>query len=327
MRLLKVCYLLVGLALLGLVLASTDLGEVAARLRQLGWGFALVFLLSGVIMLVDSLTWQIILRGARFEGRWVQRIFTVRLVGEAFNSVVPAGGFGGEPVKAVLLNRHYGVGYREGAASIVLGRTVNMMAQVLFLAGGAWLAALSAKLPDSYKVTFAAGLVFFTAATVFLYVMQRYRLSSRAVDVVWRWRLVGWLQAAIRELREVEERFVGFYTARIGPFAGVFALALASSFLGMVEVYFILALLGHPVSWAEAWIIDAAAQLVRAATFFIPASIGAQEGGFLLVTAALTGLAPLGVALALVRRLRELVWIAAGFGLGFWFSLAPRQRQ
>ena len=62
---------------------------------------------------------------------------------------------------------------------------------------------------------------------------------------------------------------------------------------------------------------------MRSGTFFIPASIGAQEGAFLLVYTAITGSPSLGIAVALVRRLREVLWIGWGVALGSLFSLKP----
>ena len=58
------------------------------------------------------------------------------MVGESFNAVIPAGGMGGEPVKTVMLKTHYGVDYREGTASLILAKTINMIALVIFLIGG-----------------------------------------------------------------------------------------------------------------------------------------------------------------------------------------------
>ena len=71
------------------------------------------------------------------------------------------------------------------------------------------------------------------------------------------------------------------------------------------------------------WIIEAVAQLVRTGTFFIPASIGAQEGAFLLVCGAITGSPTLGVSVSVVRRLREVIWIVWGFTLGSILSMKP----
>ncbi|MBI4391918.1 MAG: hypothetical protein HY575_08510, partial [candidate division NC10 bacterium] len=70
-----------------------------------------------------------------------------------------------------------------------------------------------------------------------------------------------------------------------------------------------------PLSAASALALEAGHQLSRAAGFFIPAKLGAQEGGNLLVFSALGFPAALGVAVSLLRRVRELAWVAVGLVL------------
>jgi hypothetical protein len=62
------------------------------------------------------------------------------------------------------------------------------------------------------------------------------------------------------------------------------------------------------------------AQLVRAGTSFIPASIGAQEGALVLASTAMTGSGTVGMALSVIRRFRELIWIIGGLGLWWLYS-------
>ena len=71
----------------------------------------------------------------------------------------------------------------------------------------------------------------------------------------------------------------------------------------------------------DAWIIESVAQMVRTGTFFIPASIGAQEGAFMVISGAITGSPSLGLAVGIVRRLREIIWIGCGFAFGAIYSL------
>ena len=56
---------------------------------------------------------------------------------------------------------------------------------------------------------------------------------------------------------------------------------------------------------------------MRAGFFFIPASLGATEAVMVLVYDALLGRPSLGFAVALIRRGRELLWIAWGLWLGW----------
>lgn len=71
------------------------------------------------------------------------------------------------------------------------------------------------------------------------------------------------------------------------------------------------ALLGDPITFANALLIEAAVQLVRTLAFVVPAGLGAQEAAMLLAAEAIVGAPATGVAAAVVRRGRELVWIAS----------------
>jgi len=77
------------------------------------------------------------------------------------------------------------------------------------------------------------------------------------------------------------------------------------------------------VSLEELWIIESLLQLIRAGSFFIPLSLGAQEGGLILIFTSLGMAGPLGLAVSFVRRIRELVWIALGLLLGWGMSFSP----
>ena len=68
--------------------------------------------------------------------------------------------------------------------------------------------------------------------------------------------------------------------------------------------------------------IEAVLQLVRSVTFFIPGNLGPQEGAYVLFGVALTGTAAsVGLAAAFVRRIRELVLVLLGFGIGAMMSV------
>ena len=97
---------------------------------QVGWGILILFFIFFVTFLGDTLSWQCTMRGIPLTVAWYLRLWIVRMVGEAFNNTLPAGGMGGEPVKAVLLNRHFHVAYAEGTASLFASKTVNLIAWV-----------------------------------------------------------------------------------------------------------------------------------------------------------------------------------------------------
>ena len=326
MRSWKVLSLLIGVGLLYWIISGIDLNDVAGRVLQVGGvGIVIVIGIYFLAFLGDSVSWLLILTSLPVNMTWIRRIFIVRLAGEAFNNAVPAGGFAGEPVKAVILKARYGVRYTEATASIVMARTVNMIGLIVFLMIGFVFMALSDAIDGPLQATASAGLVFLSIGTVLMFAIQRYKASSwlvaRFSGQAWAERAAG----AIRVIEELDHRFVTFYTRHSGRLLASLVLAFINWVLGVVEIYVTFLLLGNEIGWADAWMIEALAQMIRAAVFFIPLGIGAQEGAFVLISSAITGVPGLGLACAAVRRIREIFWIA--LGLVAWMAYPTSSRD
>jgi hypothetical protein len=82
--------------------------------------------------------------------------------------------------------------------------------------------------------------------------------------------------------------------------------------LGVVEVQVMLTLIGHPVTWLEALIIEALAQPIRAAAIIIPGGIGTQELGGVWLCTRLGIPEPVAITLWLLKRAREVVFDGVG---------------
>jgi uncharacterized protein (TIRG00374 family) len=95
------------------------------------------------------------------------------------------------------------------------------------------------------------------------------------------------------------------------------ALSTFFHFLGWLasalEVWVVMHLLGIEITLAAALLIEAFSTAVRFATFMVPASIGALEGGHVAIFAALGLGGTAGLSFSIVRRIREAAWIGIGF--------------
>ncbi len=167
------------------------------------------------------------------------------------------------------------------------------------------------------------GLVALCVGITLFFLIQRFQITSLAGRWLGGTRLAGRIESAYLLIREIDDRFLRFYTQYRAYFTASLAVGFINWLLGVVEIYYVMRFLGHPVSLMDAWIIEAMAQLVRAGTFFIPANIGAQEGIFVLICSAITGNPAMGLAVAMIRRAREIVWIVGGLGLWSLYSLTP----
>ncbi|MCH7865661.1 MAG: flippase-like domain-containing protein [Proteobacteria bacterium] len=324
MRTLKVFYLLIGVALLGVVIAGIDLSDVGGQMAKVGFGILVILAIYFVAFAIDSFTWQMTIPSIPLNGLWAYRTWKLRMVGEAFNAVMPAGGMGGEPVKALMIKKHYGIDYPEGTASLILAKTINLIALMMFLIGGFVLMIGGASLPETFETAATIGLFVLGLAVALFFAIQRFGVTSLTGTWISQWQFAKRVENILHLIHDMDRRLIQFYTGTRGRFAVAVLLAFANWMLGVVEIYYAMMLLDYPISWSEAWIIEAVAQMVRTGTFFIPASIGAQEGAFVLVCGAITGLPSLGFSVSVIRRVREIIWILWGFVLGSMFSLKHR---
>ena len=77
--------------------------------------------------------------------------------------------------------------------------------------------------------------------------------------------------------------------------------------IGVGEVWFALAWMGHPVGIGDALVIESLTQAVRAGAFMIPSAIGAQEAGLILLCG-IFGVPPdQALALSLIKRAADVI--------------------
>ena len=127
----------------------------------------------------------------------------------------------------------------------------------------------------------------------------------------------------IAAAEDIDRQFAAFYSGHRARLLWSFAFAMTNWVLGALEVYLIMGFVGFPLSFAEVWMIECMVQLVRTIAFFIPAGLGAQEGAFLVAVGALTGVPSAGVATALVRRFRDVLWIGLSLVVAGAYAVTP----
>jgi len=256
-------------------------------------------------MLFDTLGWRFAFLREAVDFR---ALVVARLAGEAFNLTTPTAALGGEAVKAWLLRSHAPID--ASLASVIVAKTTITLAQALYLLLGvvvAWRTVLSGSLLLYGMLWLLA--IEAVALAVFVLVQTRGMLG-------WAWRLLE--RCGVRAVRgratlgRVDDALGEFY--RTAPRRLVLSIGFhfVAWLLGSVETWLILKFLGSEVSLATATVIEAFGTAIKVATFLIPASLGVLEGGFLATFVALGLSSTAAISFSLVRRIREVVWIAVG---------------
>jgi hypothetical protein len=296
--------LLAGAALLVIVGWSA----VAENLERIDGFFVLLVALYGLAQLSFALGWWALVAPPRPVG--FGKILAAYLAGDSVNYFTSVGG---EPVKAHLLSRD--MGFNRALATIWVNRNADVLAQWLFLSAGAVVALTQFTLPPVARYLVIGGLLLLGSLALGFTWMQRKGFFGPLLRAL---SLIRPLAARLRRLEEraleVDGHIRLYY--HVEEHRVRFAAAVAWGFLGwcggLIETWIVLHLLSPGSGFAAAFAVESLAMILNSVLLFIPAKIGSAEG-VRVVVATLVGLsAAQGAAYALVRRARELLWLAPG---------------
>jgi putative membrane protein len=293
--------LALGLTMLVAVVVSQDMAEIAALLRQAGVDVLLVAAWHLLPLAADTLAWVVLLpRGMRPSLALALRL---RWICQSINGLLPAAQVGGDLWRVHALRRE-GYATSEAAAGIAADLTVAVASQVPFTLAGIVLAATAglAVVPSGDEAMPAFVLASAVVAGGAFLLRDRFATAGKAI--LRKWPLPDGIASAGAAYRAI--------LSRPWPVAVSLCWRLAGWLLGVGEVWLSFRLIGQPIDLGTAFIIESLLQTVRSAGFFVPAAIGIQEGGIVAV-AALFGTGPeSALAVAAIRRVRELLVFGPG---------------
>ena len=296
-----------GVLLFIAVLASQGLPAVIAALSLAGWGLVLVAIFHLLPLAIDAAAIRVLFEPSGEARGSMRDALLARWAGESANSLMPAGQIGGP----VLMARHLaqrGMPLPYAAAALTVSTTLQTFAQIGFALLGVALAGAQAGHLSQHALRTSALIASGVLAVQVggFYLMQRRGLFSKLMRAASRFSgKRNWSQ--LLNQAQAIDTAVQLTYSRAGPVAASFLLNLAGWLVGTGEVYLILWLLGAPVSWLAALLLESLGQAIRGAAFAIPGALGVQEGGYLLL-APLAGLTPeIALALSLAKRAREML--------------------
>lgn len=303
---------LLGLGLFSWFIHRAGPAEIWANVQKLGWLASLILLPYLLVYLLDTWGWYLAFGKYAPVKPKFWALFRVRWAGEAVNNVIPSGYVGGEAVKAYLLHKR-GVPGLTCGTSVVASKTCQVIAQVAFIGLGALLALPILPADSGARRGMMIITVIAFGVVCLLLLLQRRGMFSTVQGVLkhfnLRFKVIEKHEASFRKLDDQVYQF--YHTDRLRFFQTTFVY-----FLGWLadalEIYVVCHLLGLPLSIAEAVTIEAFISVAKAMGVFVPAALGVQESGVVLLFKIFALPAPVGVAYAILRRGRELFYVLVG---------------
>lgn len=307
----RIILVIVAAAFLVWMFHAVGWQELLHHLRLVGWYWPLILLPYLLVNLFDSLSWFYCFDRPP-TGITVTYLFFNRLAGEAVNVLTPAASLGGEPVKALMLQKE-GVSLTHATASLVISKGILVLSMVLYILMGLALAPFLFNLSSQWWVILLVAASMMGMASLGFVLIQKYGLCQLGITILEKFKFMPrFLKEKEASLCRLDAQMSTFYRHHIGKFWFALGLSMAGWIVHGIEVYIIFYLLGEPINLVTALCLDALATLIGGLAFFIPGNLGVQDGGNVLLTIGLQLGALLGATFSIIRRLREGFWLAVG---------------
>jgi hypothetical protein len=310
--------LLIGVSLFALTIVRSGFDETIASASRLGLAFPVLLLPGACWHLLRTWGWSIAFPDDARPG--FARLFRVRLAADAI-SFFTIRGVTGEPLKIMLL--YDDVAAPIATAAITLERLAFAIVSLVIAGVVSTIAVRLLAMPGTWDALFTLLSMVTVIALGILAEIARHRKGDYLGRLVTRLgRLFDRpLESArvVRFVLEVEDVLLDLLRGDRRRLIALTILPIVCYLLTAFEVWLVLWVIGEPIGITAALAIDTFARLGSVASAAIPAGIGALEASN-AAPVAMLGLGG-GGALALMRRVRALLW--AGVGL----ALYPRVKK
>lgn len=313
--------------LLWRVFAAANAGHVVTLIMGAGAAGLFVPFPQLVALGLEALGWQRVFRRVGVSPRWTS-LLRVRIATEALAQSLPVGVAFAESAKPFLLAKHCGLTVDQSVAGMAARKVLLLLSQCLYVGG---LAALGYAGLETASValvgtrhlgwfTLGAALALGVGGVASALVLRQSSVAQGVLSVLERvplGQVQAWVGARRRWFLATDGAVATLFRVPPRQLASALVCFTCAWLFEAVETWLILSVLGVHASFVTAGSLEVILSLARNVVFVVPAGLGVQDVGYASCFAAL-GLpeaASLGAAFVLLKRGKELFWIAVGYGL------------
>ena len=310
-----------GLAVLALMVSQLDFAQVWSGLCRAGYWFAAVIALWFFLYMFNTASWYVIINNAgdandknvKKVGFWW--LYKITVTGFALNYATPGGLMGGEPYRIMSLSPK--IGTERASSSVILFAMTHIFSHFWF-----WF--LSVLLYVAiHPVNIAMGVILslvtlFSLVAIWLFVKgYKKGIGVSVLGMLSRFPLVkrwaqGFFDRHREQLANIDSQIASLHNQNPKAFLSAVLLELSCRIVSALEIYFILLVIMPSANYLDSILILAFTSLFANMLFFMPLQLGGREGGFLMSAKGLALTTSAGIFVALIVRIRELIWTAIG---------------
>lgn len=292
-----------GFILLAIILRHADLPALWDTARLAGGQVLWLAPYRLLYFMLYALGWLELLR-PYLQGKdaGLAFVFWVTTVREAIDRLLPVASVGGGVVGVRLMHKR-GLPIAAAGATVIVEILLTLVALYLFALTGLFLLTDLHPAGATSRYLVPALLLSFPVPVLTAVLLRYGSVFARLQGVL---RQVAGIDLPAAGATSLDQE-IKSCLKRSGSlaYAGVLqCVALAS---GALEIWFVLRIVGHPITLEAAVIMESLMQAVRHLVFFVPAGIGVQEAALIEFGVTLGVSSELALTVSLAKRLREIL--------------------
>lgn len=300
-----------GILIFGFIIYKIGPKEIWKNITSISLAnFIILFALRVLYWLLRTINWKVVLDA--YDGQSsLLHLFIARMGGHAVSQLTPTAQVGSEATRIYMANCS---SKKVCVASVVVDKTVESLAAVLFTIAGVAAILLRIPLPMKLKTAFIGGVTLASLLVLFVIYKQNKGILG------WMMKLFDKLKFKFKfldkhrdKILETDEHISRFYRLHRHSFLKTFLLYNLLNLLWVAEIHLGIIFIGVPgVNIVDSFIITALGNLAFVYPI-VPGSIGVYEATYIGLFALMGMGAGPALTLVLIRRLIAL--LLAGLGL------------
>lgn len=308
-------FFIFGIAVLVVMVRQLDFQQVWQGLCHAGYWFVAVLVLWIFLYIFNTSAWYLIINAGGKSKVNFWWLYKVTISGFALNYATPGGLMGGEPYRIMELAPK--IGTERASSSVILYAMTHIFSHFWFWFISIFLYVATQPMSVFMALFLLAAAAFCMLGLWFFIIGYRKGLANRVMNLLRHMPLVKkWAQPFVEKHREqldtIDTQIAALHKQNPKTFVMAVVLEVVCRILSALEVYFILLVVNPGISYVQCILIIAFTTLFANMLFFMPLQLVGREGGFLMSTTRLGATASGGILVALIVRLRELVWTGIG---------------
>jgi len=266
--------------------------------------------ISIAIMISLTLKWSIILKSQGYKVPFL-KLFVYKLAGFGVSYVTPAAHMGGEPIRAYLLKNNHNIEFKKALSSVVIDKSIELSLNGFFACITIIFILFTFTIPEKTAIIMILSSFAMIGAIYSFYHLtiteKGFFTTCFRLLKLNKWKLTKKYE---KDIKGMEFHLIQFFKYNKKGFKNASLTFILTWVLMFFEYKLALLLLGYNASFAAIFIVFSLVGL--AYIIPVPAALGALEFGQSSASAILGVSSGIGLALSIVIRGRDMIWVFLG---------------